>query len=129
MEVEQDSSTVAFTMIEPPIVPVLPSGPNRLLFLSGVLLFSLAAGVGWCLLKFLLYPVFVDAKQAKNILALPVLGSIALHLGAEKKRDRKRKLANFLISIVLLLVCFGGVLIFAEQGSELTRSLFESLLT
>jgi len=122
-EVEQSNSTIAFRVIEPPVIPVLPAGPQRLLLLAGALVAAMGAGAGWALLNFLLYPTFVDAKQVKTVLDKPVLGSVMLHLGPDQKRSRRLKLANFLLSVVLLLATFGGALMFAEQGSEYLRAL------
>jgi len=123
-KVEQSSSTIAFRMIEHPVVPVFPSGPNRHLLLAGVIMAALAAGAGWSLLQFLLYPGFVDSKQVKDLLGLPVLGSVTFHYGAEQVRDRKYQLANFLLAMALLLITCGAAIMFAKQGSEFISAFF-----
>ena len=121
-KVGNSSSGVVFRVIEKPIVPIFPSGPNRPLFLAGVLGIALAAGFGWCLLMFMLFPTFVDIKQLKRMIELPVLGSISLHRGPEQIRIRRAKLYTFLLSTGLLLAAFGGVLIYKDTGSVLVRA-------
>jgi polysaccharide chain length determinant protein (PEP-CTERM system associated) len=121
-KVGNSNSGVTFRVIEKPRVPIFPSAPNRPLFLAAVLGLSLAAGFGWCLLMFLLFPTFVDVKQLRKMIDLPVLGSISLHMGAEQIRRRHGKLITFLVSTGLLLVAFGAVLIYRETASTLVRA-------
>ena len=121
-KVGNSSSGVAFRVIEKPIVPLFPAGPNRTLYLAGVLGLALVSGFGWCLLMFLLFPTFVDIKQLKKMIDLPVLGNISLQRGPEQIRARRKKLITFLLSTGLLLVAYGGVLIYKDVGSTFARS-------
>jgi polysaccharide chain length determinant protein (PEP-CTERM system associated) len=121
-KVGNSSSGVAFRVIEKPIVPITPSGPKRPLFLAGVLVMALAAGFSWCLLMFLLFPTFVDVKQLKRMIELPVLGSVSMYMGPEQIRNRRTKMITFLFSTGLLLAAFGGVLIYKDTGPTLVKA-------
>ncbi len=106
----QSTSDVTFRVIEPPIVPTSPSGPNRPLYLVMVLLAAFAAGLGWSGFRYLLQPSFVSRKQIQQKLGVPVLGTVSLYLSDEHKKQRKIQLASFLSASILLILVFSGVL-------------------
>jgi len=121
-KVESDSSTFSIRVIDSPVVPILPTGPNRLLLLSGVFVAALAAAAGWALMLFFLFPTFVDYKQLRNMIDLPVLGSISLHIGPEEKKRRRAKLITFMLALGVLLGIFGGVMLYRDTGPVLVRA-------
>ena len=126
-KVEQNSSEINFQVVDAPVVPVLPSGPNRLLLLSAALAASLGAGVAWSLLMLLLFPTFVDTKQLRKLIDLPVLGSIGLQMTDEQQKLRLVRLRTYLLAIAMLIVSFGSVLFYQEQGSMLVRSVISDI--
>jgi protein tyrosine kinase modulator len=126
-KVETNNSQVIFKIVDNPVVPLLPSGPNRPLLLTGVLVLALLAGTCWSILMFLLYPAFVDFKQLQRMIELPVLGTISLQMTPEKRRQRVIDLTSFMLVVVLMFAFFGGVVAFNQQGSMHVRTLFEEL--
>ena len=126
-KVEQNSSEINFQVVDAPVVPVLPSGPNRLLLLSAVLAVSLGAGVAWSLLMLLLFPTFVDYKQLRKLIDLPVLGSVGLQMTDEQQKLRLVQYRTFLLSVSVLIALYGGVLFYQEQGSMLVRSVITDI--
>jgi len=122
-KVEQSNNDVVFRVMEAPVVPLLPSGPNRPLLLAGALAVALGAGVGWSILMFLLYPTFVDYKQLKKMIDLPVLGAISLQIGPEQVRYRRLHLTTYLLAVILMFSAFGAVLFYQQQGSDEIRML------
>jgi len=125
--VDRNSSAITFKVIDAPIVPFLPSGPNRPLLLAGVMLLALGVGFGWCVLRFILYPTFVDYKQLKKMVDFPVLGAIGLQIGPELRRSRRLHLATFLMALLLMFGAFGGVLFYQQQGSAQVRTLLAEM--
>jgi len=123
----QSTSDVSFRVIEPPVVPIEPSGPKRLLLLVVVLLLALATGLGWSLLRFILQPTFFDLKQVSEKTGLPLLGTVRLYLSAEHRRRRRFQLLSFLSATILLIVACAGVLIYRHQGTELASMLLENM--
>ncbi|NOZ36834.1 MAG: chain-length determining protein [Gammaproteobacteria bacterium] len=119
----QSASDITFRVIEPPIVPYQPSGPNRMLFLSVVLLVALMAGLAWSFLRFTLQPTFIDLTQISNATGLPVLGSVSLYLSPEHKRRRRMQLSSFVTATLLLVVVFGAVFILRDSGTALFASM------
>jgi polysaccharide chain length determinant protein (PEP-CTERM system associated) len=122
-EVGQSAGKVNIRVIEPPRVPSRPSGPQRLLLLTGVLFGAMGAGLGWGLLRYFLQPTFVNLRQVKDSIGFPVLGSVSLFLSPEHKARRRQQLATFITATILLVGIFGGVLFYEDIGSALVRSL------
>lgn len=104
----QSASDISFRVIEPPIVPVRPSGPNRLLLISAVLVAAFGAGLAWSFLNYLLKPTFIGVHQARQNLGLPVLGSVSLYLSPEHRQKRQRQLFSFLTATFMLICVYGG---------------------
>jgi len=106
----QSASDITFRVIEPPIVPIRASGPERLLLMTGVLITALAAGLGLSFLLYLLQPTYFDLQQVRQGTGLPVLGSVSLYLTHEHMKKRKKQLASFLLVTILLLCVYGGTI-------------------
>jgi polysaccharide chain length determinant protein (PEP-CTERM system associated) len=73
---DQSTEDVKFRVIEPPTVPVIPSGPERVLLSALVLLASLGAGLGFAMLLQQVRPVFSTKDTLRQVTGLPVLGSV-----------------------------------------------------
>ena len=119
---DQSSSDIAFRVIEPPFVPVESSGPKRALFLVGVLLVAMAAGLAWGFLRCMLQPTFFDLTQLGSTTGLPVLGAISLYLSPEHRKRRHLQFFSFVSAIFLLLVVFGAAFLLRESASALLAS-------
>jgi polysaccharide chain length determinant protein (PEP-CTERM system associated) len=122
-DVGQSGSNISFQIIEPPRIPVKPSGPNRILFLTIVFLVAISAGLGWGFLRYFLRPTFILPGQVSDKTGFPVLGSVGLFVTAEHKARRKMQLTTFLVVFSLLVVSYGGSLVFREPGSNLVKLL------
>ena len=73
---ETSEGGVKFTVLEPPVVPLIPSGPERTLLSALVLLAALGAGLGFALLLQQIRPVFSTKDTLRQVTGLPVLGSV-----------------------------------------------------
>lgn len=123
----QSSSDISFRVIEPPIVPSKPSGPNRILLLFTVLLTAMGAGLGWSFIRFIFQPTFIDLNQLGNVTGLPVLGAVSLYLSPEHIKKRRLQLASFLTANLLLVLVFGAVMWFRQSGVSIMGSLFTGI--
>ncbi len=121
-EAEQSRSDLSIKIIQRPVVPGRPSGPDRLLLLTGVLFAAMAAGLGWSLLRYLLHPTFFNYRQLRSSIGLPVLGAVGLYLSPEHKKKRHLQLISFFSAAVLLVGVFGGALWYRDAGSALVGS-------
>jgi polysaccharide chain length determinant protein (PEP-CTERM system associated) len=81
-QADQSSEDVKFRVIEPPTKPIMPSGPDRVLLSTLVLIVSLGAGLGLALLLAQIRPVFSTRDALKQVTGLPVLGSVTTAIAA-----------------------------------------------
>jgi len=75
-QARSSAERVRLEVIDPPTVPTIPSGPNRLLFASAVLVIGIGAGGGLALLLVLLDRAFYTVHDLRA-LGLPVLGAVS----------------------------------------------------
>ncbi len=114
---------VRLEVVEPPVVPVTPVGPNRPALAAGVLAVGLGAGAFLAIALSLLDRSFHSIRDLRAI-GLPVLGAISA------LRQRRQLVPNlvFVGSAAALLVIFAGVVTRGEQlmargGALLSRFL------
>ena len=74
---EQSGDNVKFRVIEPPIVPFKPSGPERAILNTMVLLAALGAGLGLAVLFAQLRPTFTTRDMLAKVTGIPVIGAIS----------------------------------------------------
>jgi hypothetical protein len=75
-QADRSTEDVKFRVIEPPVVPLTPSGPPRVALSTLVLLGSVVAGL---LLAFVLQqvrPVFSTREALRQVTGLPVIGAV-----------------------------------------------------
>jgi len=126
-DAEQSSSDLTFRVIDPPIVPSVPSGPDRLILLAGVFVAAMGAGLGWGLLRYLLQPTFIDSRQLRSTTGLPVLGSVSLYLSPEHRKNRRLQLVTFSSAVVLSLSVFGAIMWYKDTGTALVGMIISGL--
>ena len=73
---EQSADNVKFRVIEPPIVPFNPSGPQRAVLNTLVLLVALGAGIALAVLLAQLRPTFTTRDLLQRVTGVPVIGAI-----------------------------------------------------
>lgn len=76
-KVDATESEMQFRVIDPPRVPMKPSGPNRVLFFTAVLIFGVGAGVAMAFLRNIISPVLTNSLQLRNISNYPVFGVVS----------------------------------------------------
>ena len=108
-EAEQSQEDVKVKIIDPPRLPLLPVGPNRLLRASVVLVLGLGLGGGLCVGLSQLNPRVIDVPDVREMTGLPVLGAISLTAGPQHRLQRRYELLAFGAGL------FGIVLVYAAQ--------------
>ena len=100
---------IQFRIVDPPQVPVLPSAPNRPMFVSVVLLFGIGAGFAIPLALTQLDRSFATVGQLRS-LGLPIVGSVSrLSLGGARRRAAVQ-LAGVCASAFLLIAVYGTLI-------------------
>lgn len=119
-EREASGEKIQFRIIEPPVTPVYPSGPNRPLFLTAVLVFGLASGIAVALGLTLLENTFVSIRQLQDEIDLPLLGSV-MEVADPRKRYATVLDYSLLSTVGAALMIFYGASMFVEQTVGLDR--------
>jgi uncharacterized protein involved in exopolysaccharide biosynthesis len=101
-----DTVSLQFRIIEPPEVPVRPSGPKRTLLLLAVLFASLGGGLALAFLLSETDDSFATPRSLRQAFNLPLLGSVCLVPG--KADGVKRRLDATALSVgagSMVLLC------------------------
>lgn len=108
-QVDQQADDIKLKVIEPPRIPLVPIGPNRIQFLSMVLIASLGAGAGLAFLLAQLNPRFYSSDELKEIVKLPIIGTVSLVYSQRQRTERRMELAVFAVMLMVLISAYGGL--------------------
>ena len=108
--VDDQAQAFAFRVIEPPQRALSPSGPNRLLFNSLVLLAGFAGGVAVAFFLSLLSGRVSPGDDLAAEFGVPLIGVITKLRKADDRRQIQLSTAALSVSVALLLVCYVGVI-------------------
>jgi len=107
-EVSSATDMLTFRVIDPPLAPPLPTGPNRLQLFSLVFVGALVAGLAGALLLSQLRPTFLSQSALRDATGLPILGSVSMNWTAEQTVLRKRRLIALAASVLLLFGAYAA---------------------
>ena len=103
------SEDLQFRIIEPPLLPKQPSGPNRLIFYTAVLVIGFGSGIGIAFLISQLNPILIRPKQLLNVSDYPIWGTVT-HLNIEQiNKTNRTRLIVFLLSSGTILAMYGAL--------------------
>ncbi|WP_429929593.1 XrtA system polysaccharide chain length determinant [Alteromonas macleodii] len=98
-----------FRIIEPPLLPKRPSGPNRLIFYTAVLILGFGSGIGIAFLISQLNPILIRPKQLLNVSDYPIWGTVT-HLNIEQiNKTNRNRLLVFLLSSGTILAMYSAL--------------------
>ncbi|MCB5226732.1 MAG: chain length-determining protein [Paraglaciecola sp.] len=124
-KVDSTESEGQFRVIDPPRVPMLPSGPKRLVFYTLALFAGIGAGVGMAFLRNLLSPVLTSAAQLRSISAFPVFGVVSHTNKKQIQKVSRTHLFYFIMLSGMLLMVYMGLmvneLLFGKPAAMLLR--------
>jgi len=107
-EVSSATDMLTFRVIDPPLAPALPTGPNRLQLFSLVFVGALIAGLAGALLLSQLRPTFLSQAALREATGLPILGSVSMNWTAEQTVLRKRRLIALAASVLVLFGAYAA---------------------
>ncbi len=117
-ELETKAQKVQFRVIDPPKLPIKPSGPNRPLFHVMVLLAGIVGGIAFAFVLSQINATFSTVQRLRDTFTLPVLGRISAIVSVQDRRRRYRELMSFGIVFCGLLFAFGGLLLIESMGVQ-----------
>lgn len=126
-QADQKTDDIRFRIVDPPILPRAPAGPNRFRLLTVVLFAGLALGGGLAFLLNELRPVFVNSRMLREATGLPVLGSVSMKWMPPQRLKLRVGIASFVVATTMLLFAYGSTVLFAPQGTRLTQAVLGSI--
>ncbi|PKI02384.1 XrtA system polysaccharide chain length determinant [Glaciecola sp. 33A] len=107
---DSDSDDLQFRIIRPPLIADTPSGPKRILFYSGVLIFGFGLGGGIAFLMSMIKPVLVRGQQISDLTGFPIWGAVA-HLDiVQIKKRNKMRMFIFAMSSGVIIMLYAGLI-------------------
>ncbi|OMH25684.1 XrtA system polysaccharide chain length determinant [Motiliproteus sp. MSK22-1] len=120
---EVSADSFQFRVIDPPRVPSVATGPNRILFHSAILAAGLGLGIGLVFLIGQIRPVFFDTRQLSVVTGVPVLGSVTKLHSMEVIRATRRNGLFFVVVGIGLIGMYGAII-----GIQLNPELNERII-
>jgi polysaccharide chain length determinant protein (PEP-CTERM system associated) len=108
-ELETKAQKITFRIIDPPKLPVKPSGPNRQLLFAIVLLAGLGIGAAFAFLLSQINTTFSTVQKLRSTFTIPVIGKISAIISVGERRRQRRGLFGFSFACMVLLLSFGGL--------------------
>ena len=99
-----------FRIVDPPILPSVPIGPNRPLLVSLALVGSLVAGLAGALAMSQIRPTFMSQAALRETTGLPVLGSVSMTWNDLEISRRRRSMMALGLAFGLMLLLYAGAL-------------------
>jgi polysaccharide chain length determinant protein (PEP-CTERM system associated) len=109
-EMEASVDSIQFRVVEPPSQPAEPSGPDRPLLRSAVLVGGLGAGAGFAFLLGLLANTVNTTGRLEQVTQRPTLGTVTRVRLPVQLRRRLVELTAFGVVLIGLIGTFVGVL-------------------
>ncbi|MBT8143767.1 MAG: hypothetical protein KJO55_03640, partial [Gammaproteobacteria bacterium] len=120
---DQNTEGLKFRLIDPPVPPLEPIGPNRPLFLTVVLVFSLGVGTAVAFMFDQLNPVFHTRNELKSVTGLPVLGVLSVALAPRQRIAQRLQMGAFMAGIAMLGGAFTLAMLFREPAVSLASKI------
>jgi len=122
---EPVTDQVQFNILEPPFAEAQPVAPNRPMLLIAVLVVALGAGGAVAFGLNQLKPVFYTRKAIRDIVGLPVLGSVSMIMSPDALSAKRRKTLAWVGANLALLMAAGVVIVLDGPLSRLVGNVLE----
>lgn len=115
-----EAGSVRFNVVQPPSVSQAPVWPNRPLFLAGVLLLALLAGLGSAYGLNMLQPVAGSARALATLTGATVIGVLGNAFPARSNRFARRDRRRVYLAAACLVATFAAVLLASNAGLRMS---------
>ena len=105
-QADQSTEDVKFRVIQPPVVPLTPSGPHRKALSGVALLLSLGAGLALAFVLQQVRPVFSTRDALRQATGLPVIGAVTAAVLEDVMPWYRRQVALIGGALLALLAVF-----------------------
>ena len=108
-DISATTEMMTFRVIDPPVVPLAPTGPNRARLETIVFLVALALGIAVATLMSRVRPTFISMSELRTVTNMPVLGSAGLNWTPIQAARHKKTLLVFSTALAMLVVVYGAL--------------------
>jgi len=119
---EASTENVKFRIIEPAVLPLIPTGPKRVLYMTAALIGALGAGLALAIVLGQLKPVFLSRAMLKEVTGLQVLGTISFLEPRVERSFLRREPVLVGAAFAGLLVAYLLTLALAEPAIRLVQT-------
>ncbi len=112
VSVSQQLQPYQIKLVDPPVVPLKPVAPNRVVLLSAVLIAAVLLGLGVSFVMSQLHTTFITISRLRDSVQVPVLGGISAITSDQARNQTRLWLLIFGIAITALLAIYGILLAF-----------------
>lgn len=103
------SRGIDFRIVEPPRVPLHPSGPNRLLLISLVFLMGVVGAIALAIGLSRVWPSFQSERALRQLTRRPVLGTVSLVHAAQRQQAGWNTRMTFGMVVLGLFSCYAAL--------------------
>ena len=114
--IDTQTDAVEFRIVEPPFEPITPSGPNRFMLRTAVLVLGLGAGGAFAVLLGITSGTFSTAKRLEMLCDRPVLGCVTRVRLPRDRVIQAADLAGFAVLLLGLFGMFAGIIMTFADG-------------
>ena len=114
-DMDSANELVTFRIIDPPVTPQLPTGPNLVRLFTFVFLISIASGISIAFLISEIFPTFHSQSSLRELTGRPVLGAVSIIWTDQQVLKQKREIYALGFSLLLLLAVYGVLMTRAIQ--------------
>jgi polysaccharide chain length determinant protein (PEP-CTERM system associated) len=109
-DLETQTQTIQFRIIDPPDAPPTPVAPKRALLISAVLFGAIFAGLAFAFLLANIDDTVKNISELRDLFDIPVLGAISMISLPTQKRRTLYQAVAFAASCVALVVAYAGIM-------------------
>lgn len=109
-EMTATSDLIKFRIVDPPVVPLNPVGPNRPRLFGIVIVAALAAGVAGAFLLSQFRPTFQNQNSLRESTGLPVLGTVSMNWTPKELARRRRGVLGFCLAFSVFVAVSGAAM-------------------
>lgn len=117
-DMDTKAQKIQFRVVDPPTLPLQPSGPNRPILTTAVLFVGIGVGIAFAFLLSQINTTFISVNRLRSTFTLPVLGRISAIISSRQRRQRLRELSGFAVVTLGLFAAFTGLLAIETFGTE-----------
>lgn len=128
-DADLQSDDIKFQVIDPPVLPIEPMGPNRPVYLTAILFAGLLFGLAISFLLDQFKPVFSTRSELRKKTGLPVLGTIGVVLMPRQQFIMRVQTLFFAMGLLALIGTYFGAIALEEQFVRIAGSIHDRGLT